>query len=330
MLQDHAAYEEMKTMARPEQAEAESDLISVTINAIAQEADGILSFEFVKADGGDLPPFTAGAHIHVHIGDGLSRQYSLCNDPAETHRYVVAVLKEQAGRGGSTAMHEALKKGQQIKISSPVNHFELAGRGANFHLLLAGGIGVTPMMAMIEELERQEKPYLMHYCTRSPETTAFLDRLEPRIKAGKVIVHHDDGDPSKGLNLAETLAKHEIGMHLYACGPGGFMDAGEMPKDALARELMEEIAIEVEISRLLGIYPLISTSAIDGGIVIAYHARPLHRELPPLEHNDDVDAAGWFAVEDLPEPIAFRSSSELLSKWKGGQVPPNHGCEQNW
>ena len=251
MLQDHAAYEETKTMARPDQAEADSDLITVTVNAIKKEADDILSFEFVKPDSTDLPPFTAGSHIHVHIGDGLSRQYSLCNDPSETHRYVVAVLRENSGRGGSAAMHEVLQEGQQIKVSGPINHFELAGRGANFHLLLAGGIGVTPMMAMVDELERQEKPYLMHYCTRAPEVTAFLDRLEPRIKAGKVIVHHDGGDPSKGLNLAETLASHEIGMHLYACGPGGFMDAvnasvGAWPPHAVhqeyfsAREMTEE------------------------------------------------------------------------------------------
>lgn len=251
MLQDQVSYQETKTMALADQAQVDSDLITVTVNAIKKEADEILSFEFVKADGGDLPPFTAGAHINVHIGDDLSRQYSLCNDPAERHRYVVAVLREKSGRGGSAAMHEVVKEGQQVKVSSPINHFALAGRGADFHLLLAGGIGVTPMMAMIEELERQEKPYLMHYCTRTREVTAFLDRLESRIKAGNVILHHDDGDPSRGLNLAETLAKHEIGTHLYACGPAGFMEAvnaavGAWPPHAVhqeyfsAREMTEE------------------------------------------------------------------------------------------
>ncbi|MGI9385952.1 MAG: PDR/VanB family oxidoreductase, partial [Methyloligellaceae bacterium] len=211
----------------------------------------IQSFEFIKPNGDDLPPFTAGAHIHVHMADGLSRQYSLCNAPSETHRYVVTVLKEEDGRGGSKAMHEDLKIGQALSISAPVNHFELAGRGANFHLLLAGGIGVTPMMAMVEELERQGKPYLMHYCTRSPEKTAFLGRLQPQIEAGKVIVHHDNGDPSKGLDLPATLAKHEIGMHLYACGPAGFMEAvntsvGAWPPHTIhqeyftAREMTEE------------------------------------------------------------------------------------------
>jgi ferredoxin-NADP reductase len=234
-----------------EGATAGNERFAVRVNAIREEADGIRSFEFVSPDGSDLPPFTAGAHLHVHLDDKISRQYSLCNDPAERHRYVVAVLREENGRGGSKLMHDSISEGQEVWISGPENHFALADRAVNFHLLLAGGIGVTPMMAMIEELERRGHDYRMHYCTRGPERTAFLDRLAPRIEAGKVVLHHDGGDPARGLDVKATLAEHRIGMHLYACGPAGFLQAvnssvGAWPPHTVhqeyftAREMTEE------------------------------------------------------------------------------------------
>lgn len=197
----------------------------VLVARIAREAENILSFEFRDPDGRDLPPFTAGAHVEVQIGEGMIRSYSLCNDPAERHRYVVAVLKEEGGRGGSRAMHEMVGEGDLLPISAPRNHFPLAGREARRHLLLAGGIGVTPMVAMIAELEARGAPWSMHYCTRSPERTAFLAHLRPYIEAGKVFVHHDGGDPAKGLDLEATLSGFDVGTHLYYCGPPGFMAA---------------------------------------------------------------------------------------------------------
>jgi len=252
MLMDAAAMEQkIESVADPVELEASRAQYSVKVNKIIRETKDILSFEFVHPEAGELAPFTAGAHIHVYLDDTLSRQYSLCNDPTERHRYLISVLKEKDGRGGSRAMHETIEAGQSILISGPDNHFALAGREASFHLLLAGGIGVTPMMAMIEELESAGKPYLMHYCTRSIENTAFLDRLKSRIDEGKVILHHDGGDPSKGLDIAETLAGFKPGMHLYACGPMGFMNAvnasaGAWPPHAVhqeyfsAREMTEE------------------------------------------------------------------------------------------
>jgi len=223
---------------------------ALRITRIQQEAESILSFELSHPDGIELPPFSAGAHIHVHIDDDLTRQYSLCNDPSETDRYVIAVLEEPDGRGGSQAMH-ALKEGQYVLVSGPDNHFPLAGRETKFHLLVAGGIGVTPMMAMIEELEKAGTPYRLHYCTRSPAQTAFLDRLKARIEVGTVVLHHDGGKPENGLDLADLLREYEVGTHVYACGPPGFMSAfnasvGAWPPHAVhqeyftARELSEE------------------------------------------------------------------------------------------
>ncbi|HYZ45787.1 MAG TPA: PDR/VanB family oxidoreductase [Xanthobacteraceae bacterium] len=208
-------------------ADAAKTMRGLRVSKITREAQDIASFELVDPAGLELPPFTAGAHLDVRINDDIRRQYSLCNDPQERHRYVIAVLNERAGRGGSRAMHEQVAVGSVLPVSAPHNRFPLAGREARFHLLLAGGIGVTPMLAMIAELERRASPWHMHYCTRNPARTAFLDRLRPLIAAGKVELHHDDGDPARGLDIARTLAAFEIGAHVYFCGPPGFMHAAK-------------------------------------------------------------------------------------------------------
>ena len=212
-------------------------LRDVRVNDVSWEAEDILSFELVDPNGGDLAPFAAGAHIDIHIDDGLVRQYSLCNDPDERHCYVIAVLIEPNGRGGSLALHETVSEGDLLTISEPRNHFRLADDAAR-HLLLAGGIGVAPMMAMIGTLEARGADYLMHYCTRAPDRTAFMDRLRSLIASGKVILHHDGGDPARGLDIEAMLKDHEAGTHLYYCGPGGFMTAtaaaaGHWPEDTV-------------------------------------------------------------------------------------------------
>lgn len=199
--------------------------LALKLTAITVEAEGIKSFELSAPDGRELPPFSAGSHIELHLPGDMIRSYSLCNDPAERNRYVFAVLREADGRGGSKYLHDELHVGQTITISAPRNHFALAGREARHHLLFAGGIGVTPMIAMIAELEARKVPWSMHYCTRSPERTAFLKTLQPYIEAGKVVVHHDGGDPARGLDIKKRLESFEVGTHLYYCGPPGFMKA---------------------------------------------------------------------------------------------------------
>lgn len=219
----------------------ERSRLTVKVSRISREAGDILVFELVDPAGGPMPAFKAGAHIDVHLRDGLVRSYSLCSDPADRSHYQIAVLREANGRGGSKAMHEEVAVGGLITISAPKNFFPLAGREARAHLLLAGGIGVTPMMAMIAELETRGAPWMMHYCTRSPERTAFRRRLEPYIAAGKVMLHHDGGDPGRGLDIKALLSGFEIGTHLYYCGPAGFMSTcnaavGAWPPHAVHRE----------------------------------------------------------------------------------------------
>ena len=189
---------------------------------VKDEAAGIRSFELVSPNGDQLPPFTAGAHIDVHLGNNIVRQYSLSNAPSEREKFRIAVLLDANGRGGSLAMHK-IKEGQLIEISGPRNHFALAGPETNLHLMLAGGIGVTPMMSMIPELEARGANYALHYCTRTPENTAFLSDLAARIESKAVRVHHDNGDPARGLDIEALVSNYVPGMHLYFCGPAGFM-----------------------------------------------------------------------------------------------------------
>ena len=197
--------------------------LQVRLQSIAKEADEIASFELAAFDGRDLPPFAAGAHVDVHLPGGLVRQYSLCNPPSERHRYVVAVLREAGGRGGSLAMHDSLHVGDVLTISEPQNHFPLHEE-ARRHLLIAGGIGVTPLLAMVHRLNAIGADYELHYCTRIAEKTAFRAVLN-RIASERVHYHHDGGDPGKGVDLTKLLWTHEMGTHLYCCGPAGLMAA---------------------------------------------------------------------------------------------------------
>jgi vanillate O-demethylase ferredoxin subunit len=171
-----------------------------------------------------LPAFAAGSHVDVQIPGGITRQYSLCNDPAETHRYLIAVLHDAASRGGSQAMHDHVNEGDVLTISAPKNHFALA-HDARSHLLLAGGIGVTPLLCMAERLANVGAEFEMHYCTRSPARTAFMQRIGSSAFAPRVHFHFDDGEAEQRLDMAALLAMPQAGRHLYVCGPKGFMDA---------------------------------------------------------------------------------------------------------
>ncbi|MEX1165740.1 MAG: PDR/VanB family oxidoreductase [Hydrogenophaga sp.] len=198
--------------------------LSVRVASKTLEALDIQRFELVDANGGALPAFAAGSHIDVFLPNGLIRQYSLCNSPSETHRYVLGVLRDPASRGGSVAMHGAVKEGDVLQISTPKNHFALAA-GAQRSLLLAGGIGVTPILCMAEQLAEQGERFEMHYCTRERERTAFFDRIAESAFASNVTFHFDAGAAAQKLDIPALLTQPEAGCHLYVCGPKGFIHA---------------------------------------------------------------------------------------------------------
>ena len=197
--------------------------LTVTVASKRAEADDIVSFELSAVDGGTLPPFSAGSHIDVHVdGDKLIRQYSLCNDPTESHRYQIAVLRDPGSRGGSLAMHDRIVEGARIQISPPRNHFPLVN--ANETLLIAGGIGVTPLLCMAERLAKIGAAFRLHYCTRSPSRTAFRGRLAASSFAERVFFHYDEGPASQHFDAPTALGSPRAGCHIYVCGPSGFID----------------------------------------------------------------------------------------------------------
>ncbi len=188
------------------------------------EAADVCTFELARRGGRALPAFTAGSHLDVHVRPGVIRQYSLCNDPAETHRYLIGVLRVPASRGGSRGMHDEILEGARLVVGAPRNHFALH-ETASHSLLFAGGIGVTPIIAMAERLNAIGAKFDMHYCTRSPERTAFLERIRASGFADRVHFHFDDGPAGQRLDLQAALAHPDPGTHAYVCGPKGFMDA---------------------------------------------------------------------------------------------------------
>jgi len=204
--------------------------MQLRVRSITYLAEDINGYELVDPNGRDLPRFSAGAHIGVRLGaaesGGVWRDYSLWNDPAERRRYCIAVLREKLGEG-SRRLHDEIRVGDTVETSLPRNNFALA-EGAERHLLLAGGIGITPVMAMVAELRRRRADFVLHYCTRSPARTAFRDKLDLLAAMGKVVFHYDDGDPAKGLDIARLLREPQPpGTHLYYCGPAGMMTAAK-------------------------------------------------------------------------------------------------------
>jgi len=202
----------------------EADFYDVRVTSISFEAEGIHSFELKPLHGGLLPFFSAGAHIELHLSNGMQRSYSLVNDPSERHRYVIAISRDANIRGGSRYIHDRLQVGQTIRISPPRNNFELH-EDANSTILISGGIGITPMLSMIERLEHLQRPWRLYYCARSKKNAAFLEHLVARgfLDAGKLFIHLDD-EAGRIIDLDELLARAPADAHLYCCGPTPMLD----------------------------------------------------------------------------------------------------------
>lgn len=197
--------------------------LRLRVLSIEQITPAIKAFELVAQHGEQLPPFQAGAHIEVMVGGGSSRCYSMLNDPDERHRYIIAVLLERHGRSGSAWMHDCVRQDDYLSCRPPRNGFAL-NEAADRHILIAGGIGITPIMSMVHRLRRLGAPFVLHYCSRSAATTAYRDVLAD-MSGGHVFFYHDGGDPSRGLNLTALLHDRPAGADAYICGPRPMIEA---------------------------------------------------------------------------------------------------------
>jgi ferredoxin-NADP reductase len=188
------------------------------VDSVTPLAEGILGFDFVLPDRSNLDPWVPGAHVTLHLPDGMKRQYSLCGDPADRSQYSIAVLESPDSRGGSRYVHNNLKAGMTIDVSGPHNHFEL--EASSEYLFIAGGIGITPIKAMIESLPNRRQWRLL-YAGRSRATMAYANELQ-KMFGDRVIVHADDEHGGR----ADLDALHAgFNGHVYVCGPEPLLEA---------------------------------------------------------------------------------------------------------
>lgn len=208
--------------AAPKKAKQGAEHISVTVSAVVPLNDLVTRFEFTRTDGKLFPTFSGGAHTVVVMNDdGRTRlnPYSLMSDPYDTSTYAISVRRDDQGRGGSLFMHTRVKPGDQMTITYPVNLFSLDLR-ARKHLFFAGGIGITPFMAMIAQLERSSGNWELHYSVRTKALGSYVDDLKCKFPH-KVHVYYDD--QSQNIPLEDLLDGQPLGTNAYVCGPKGMI-----------------------------------------------------------------------------------------------------------
>lgn len=197
--------------------------LDVRVAEVVKVNDLITRFRFVARDGGLLPAFSGGAHTVVEMDDHGTRRlnpYSLMSDPEDRTGYEISVRRDDAGRGGSLFMHRHVRPGMDMVLSHPVNLFPLDNR-ARKHLFIAGGIGITPFIAMMHQLARFGGRFELHYAARNPALCAYGDRLKA-AHGDRVHLYHDE--LGEVMPLAALLARQPLGTHLYCCGPKGMLN----------------------------------------------------------------------------------------------------------
>ncbi len=202
---------------------------TIPVRVVAAEtlAEGIRLLKLATLDGSMLPAWEPGSHIDVHLGDDITRQYSLCGSYADTSVYEVAVKREIESRGGSKFVHESLRIGSELSISTPRNHFKLSTESRH-SLLLAGGIGITPIISMARLFHDQAHPFELLYFTRSENHAAFRDELDSAPLSDSCRLLFGQERDAVETTLDEALRNRREGGHLYLCGPQAFMDTVRM------------------------------------------------------------------------------------------------------
>jgi ferredoxin-NADP reductase len=199
-----------------------NDLVTTIVKSVRDVGERVRAYELVQPEEWDLPRFTPGAHIDVHIPGGFVRPYSLLGDPSLRASYVVAVAAAPASTGGSLAMHSSVRKGDWLSVSLPRNFFPLA-ETAGKHVFVAGGIGITPFLSMIAQLQKSGGAFDLHMCSRSREATPFFDELS-KVWGGGVSLYHSLAPGARRLKVRSVLEGLAIDDHVYCCGPKTLID----------------------------------------------------------------------------------------------------------
>jgi ferredoxin-NADP reductase len=217
----------MDTLTAPSPArdKASSSLIAARLTEIVPVAKDTNLYTFRRSEGGALPAYAPGAHIDLHLPNGMIRQFSLCAPNTDPESYVVGIKRDPESRGGSRYIFDEMRVGHEIKISAPRNNFPLT-EDAELVVLIAGGIGITPVWCMAQELAARQRPWKLYYSCRTRDEMAFLETLQ-KFGPDSVHLHFDDEANGKFLDLAAVIAAAPANAHLYCCGPKAMLTAFE-------------------------------------------------------------------------------------------------------
>lgn len=199
------------------------DTLHLLVKSVRQSTPEIRLYELVSPDGEDLPAFTAGAHVDLHLANGIVRSYSIASSQDDRSRYLVGIARDRQSRGGSSFIHDTLAPGDMIEVSLPRNHFALHEEAPS-SILIAGGIGVTPIMSMVRRLGDLGREWKLHLATRSRNATPFLNELAAGDPA-RTFLHFDDENGGRPIDIRAVVDAAAPGSHFYCCGPTPMLEA---------------------------------------------------------------------------------------------------------
>lgn len=236
----------------------------VRVVAIHYEAADIVSFFLERPDRSPLWPVEPGSHVDVHLPNGMMRSYSLSNHDGRSERYRLTVARDLNSKGGSTFLHDSIRAGQMVEISAPRNNFPLF-EAANLTVMVAGGIGVTPFLPMMERLNALGRKWRIHYCVRTRERAALLGEIEKLAEAGlgELVANYDEEPGGAMLDLKGVASTLGVSDHIYCCGPIGMLDAF---RKACSAQGIEDDRVHFEY------FSSATESATDGGYDIILDA----------------------------------------------------------
>ncbi|WP_084651460.1 PDR/VanB family oxidoreductase [Ottowia thiooxydans] len=244
------------------------------VKAVNTVCSGVVSIELCPAaEGEPFPAFEAGAHIDLHLQGGMVRSYSLHNAPGESNRYVIGVLNDSASRGGSRWIHEHLRAGDHIPISSPRNLFALNEQQPAHSVFVAGGIGVTPILSMLRRLVQLGRGAHVILCARSRGGAPFLDELTQLTNQGITLHTHFDDEAGGPPSLRSLLMEHQQHDHFYCCGPSPMLTNFESTCAELG-------FANVHVERFKADQPASPKMALTGSCIVELRKSGVTMEIP--------------------------------------------------